>query len=75
MKTAKEIATFVDAYSRICGYVSKEDALAIATMLSQGIDEDDIYEKYFDATSVIDAYLLWGAARSYNEGGNIHEIP
>jgi hypothetical protein len=68
MKTAKEIATFVDAYSRICGYVSKEDVLAIATMLSQGIDEDDIYEKYFDATSVIDAYLLWGAAREFNQG-------
>lgn len=68
MKTAKEIQAFVDAYSRICGYVSKEDALTIANMLSQGLDEDDIYETYFDATSVIDAYLLWGAARAFNQG-------
>jgi len=68
MKLAKEIEAFVDAYSNICGYVSKEDALAIANMLSQGIDEDDIYEKYFDATSVIDAYLLWSAAREFNLG-------
>jgi hypothetical protein len=37
-------------------------------MLSQGLDEDDIYVTYFDATSVIDAYLLWGAAREFNEG-------
>ena len=68
MKTVKEIEAFVDAYSRICGYVSKEDALVIANMLSQGIDEDDIYGRYFDATSVIDAYLLWGAARAFNQG-------
>jgi len=68
MKTAKEIAAFVDAYSRICGYVSKEDALVIANMLSQGLNEDDVYETYFDATSVIDAHLLWGAAREFNQG-------
>ena len=64
MKTAHEIKAFVDAYSRICGYVSKTDALAIATMLAQDIDEDDIYAEYFDATSVIEAYLLWDAAQA-----------
>lgn len=68
MKTAKEIRAFADAYSRICGYVSQSEAESIANMLSQGIDEDDIYETYFDATSVIDAYLLWGAARAFNQG-------
>jgi len=68
MKTTKEIQAFADAYSRICGYVSQSEAEAIANMLSQGIDEDDIYGRYFDATSVIDAYLLWGAAREFNEG-------
>jgi hypothetical protein len=65
MKTVAEIKAFVDAYSRICGYVSQSEVESIANMLSQGIDEDDIYEKYFDATSVIDAYLLWSAARKY----------
>ena len=68
MKTTKEIEAFVDAYSRICGYVSQSEAEDIANMLSQDIDENDIYERYFDATSVIEAYLLWGAARKFNEG-------
>ena len=64
MKTAYEIKIFVDAYSRICGYVLQTDALAIATMLAQNIDEDNIYAEYFDATSVIEAYLLWDAAQA-----------
>ena len=64
MKTTHQIKAFVDAYSRICGYVSQKDALAIATMLAQDIDEDDIYAEYFDATSVIEAYLLWDAAQA-----------
>ena len=68
MKTTKEIEAFIDAYSRICGYVSQSETEDIANMLSQDIDEDDIYARYFDATSVIEAYLLWGAARKFNEG-------
>jgi len=64
MKTT-EIKEFVQAYANICGYVSKADAESIATMLANNVDEDVIYEQYFDATSVIDAYLLWKAAKQF----------
>jgi phage gp36-like protein len=66
MKTA-EIKAFAQAYAKICAYVSKVDAESIATMLANNVDEEVIYEKYFDATSVIDAYLLWEAAKQFAE--------
>ena len=62
-----EIKAFAQAYTNICGYVSKVDAESIATMLSNNVDEEVIYEQYFDATSVIDAYLLWEAAKQFSE--------
>lgn len=68
MKTIAELEAFVGAYARISGYVSEEDARKIATQLALGVVEDAIYEKHSDAVSVIDAYLLWGAARDYQQG-------
>jgi len=37
-------------------------------MLAAGMDEDEIYDMYGDAVSVIDAYLLWDAAREFTKG-------
>jgi hypothetical protein len=65
---ANEIKAFVNAYQNIMGYLDANDVEPIAIMLSEGVDEDEIYDKYFDATSVIDAYILWGAAKEFMKG-------
>jgi hypothetical protein len=64
----KEIQAFVNAYQNIMGYVDADDVKPIAEMLAAGVDEDAIYDKYFDAQSVIDAYLLWDAAKEFTKG-------
>jgi hypothetical protein len=63
-----EIQAFVDAYQDIMAYVKADDVKLIAEMLAAGVDEDEIYDQCPDATSVIDAYLLWGAAREFTKG-------
>jgi hypothetical protein len=60
-----EIQAFVDAYQNIMAYVNADEVRHIAEMLAAGVDEDEIYEQYPDATSVIDAYLLWGKAKDF----------
>ena len=65
---ANEIKAFVNAYQNIMGYLDANDVEPIAIMLSEGVDEDEIYDKYFDATSVIDAYLLWYSAKEFAKG-------
>ena len=68
MKTVAEIKAFVDAYQKIMAYVDANDVEPIATMLSEGADEDEIYANFPEATSVIDAYLLWYAAKEFATG-------
>jgi hypothetical protein len=63
-----EIQAFVDAYQNIMAYVKADDVKPIAEMLAAGVDEDEIYDTYGDAVSVIDAYLLWDAAREFTKG-------
>jgi hypothetical protein len=67
MKT-EEIQAFVNAYQRTMGYVDADDVKPIAEMLAANADEDEIYDKYGDAVSVIDAYLLWDAASEFTKG-------
>ena len=64
----EEIKAFVNAYQNIMAYVDADDVKPIAEMLAAGVDEDEIYDKYFDAQSVIDAYILWGAAKEFMKG-------
>jgi len=63
-----EIHAFVNAYQNIMAYVKADEVRHIATMLAAGVDEDEIYDMYGDAVSVIDAYLLWDAAREFTKG-------
>jgi hypothetical protein len=64
----EEIKAFVNAYQNIMAYVDAYDVKPIAEMLAAGVDEGEIYDKYLDAQSVIDAYLLWNAAKEFTEG-------
>ena len=68
MKTAKEIEAFVEAYGQCMGYESKENVRTIALMLSVGYDEEKISESFFQPTTVMDSYLLWGHAVAFAKG-------
>jgi hypothetical protein len=67
MKT-EEIKAFVNAYQKIMAYADANDVEPIAIMLSENADEGEICDKYGDAVSVIDAYLLWDAAEKFYKG-------
>lgn len=67
MKTIHELHAFIEAYASILGY--SRDAEAVTRMLAMDYDETLIYDLVPEAQSVIDAYLLWGAARNYQEEG------
>ena len=65
---ANEIEAFVTAYQCSMAYVDANDVRTIALMLSQDVDEDEIYDLFPEATSVIDAYLLWYSAKEFAKG-------
>lgn len=64
----EEIEAFADAYQCSMAYLPINDVRVIALMLSQDMDEDEIYDRFPEATTVIDAYLLWGAAKEFAKG-------
>jgi hypothetical protein len=68
MKTVKEIAAFIEAYGNIIANVQRKDVEVITMMKALDYDEMEIANRFPEAGSVLDAYHLWGAARSYNEG-------
>jgi hypothetical protein len=73
MKTVKEIAAFIDAYNQVIAAVPRQDVDVITSLKALDYDESEIAIRFPEAASVLDAYHLWGAARSYNEEGNGHE--
>jgi len=65
---AEEIKAFVFAYQNAIAAVDADIVEPIAIMLSEGVDEGEICDKYPDAVSVADAYILWGAAKEFMKG-------
>ena len=68
MKTVKEIAAFVEAYCNVIANVPRKDVDVITSLKALDYAEDEIAKRFPEAGSVLDAYHLWGSARSYNEG-------
>lgn len=68
MNTLKEINAFVEAYGRIFGNVPKDDVEHIVFMTVNEVDEEEVYERFPDATSVLNAFYLWNTAKNFNQG-------
>ena len=68
MKTVKEIKAFVKAYGNICAYVPEKQVEHIVFMLCMGNPEEEIYELYPEAVTVIYAYLIWRTALTMEYG-------
>lgn len=68
MNTLKEINAFVEAYGRIFGYVPKDDVENIVFMTVNEVDEEEVYERFPDATSVLEAFYIWNTAKNFNQG-------
>jgi len=68
MNSLKEINAFVEAYGRIFGYVPKDDVEHIVFMLVNDEDEEEVYERFPDATSVLDAFYMWNTAKNFTQG-------
>lgn len=68
MNTLKEINAFVEAYGRIFGNVPKDDVEHIVFMTVNEVDEEEVYKRFPDATSVLNAFYLWNTAKNFNQG-------